>query len=380
MQYSNIKLSKTDRVATMRLNRPDALNALSPELISELSHATREVSGDADLKALVVRGEGRGFCAGADLLYFDKVLDDLALLPDYVHNLNAALFALEELPIPTIAVVHGYALAGGMELMMACDMAIVADDARIGDQHANFGLIPGGGSTQRLPRRVGMPRAMELLTTGRWLSGAEAVAGEAGPAALAIETDVADSQSVRALIARTVEHFGRLDVLVNNAGYGITGSVVETDEVAWDRLMAVNLTGVFYGCKHAIPVMQRQGGGVIVNTASTTAIVGIRDRAAYCASKGGVAALTKAMALDHVADGIRVNCIAPGTVGSPYFQAMLAKSDDPEALHRSLAQRQAMGRLGAPEEIASGMLFLACDDSSFATGSMLTVDGGMTAQ
>ncbi|MCG8355042.1 MAG: SDR family oxidoreductase [Kiloniellales bacterium] len=219
-----------------------------------------------------------------------------------------------------------------------------------------------------------------LVVADKSLAGAEAVAEEAGPAALAIETDVADSQSVRALIARAVEHFGRLDVLVNNAGYGITGSVVETDEAAWDRLMAVNLTGVFYGCKHAIPVMQRQGGGVIVNTASTTAIVGIRDRAAYCASKGGVAALTKAMALDHAADGIRVNCIAPGTVDSPYYQAMLDKSDDPGELRRSLAERQAMGRCGVPEEIATGMLFLASDDSSFATGSMLTVDGGMTAQ
>lgn len=175
MQYSNITLARNDRVATIRLNRPDALNALSPDLLCEFSQATREVSEDRTLKALVVRGEGRGFCAGADLLYFDRVLDDLSLLPDYVRDLNAALFSLEELPIPTIAAVHGYALAGGMELMMACDMAVVTEDARIGDQHANFGLIPGGGSTQRLPRRVGMPRAMELLTTGRWLSGSEAV-------------------------------------------------------------------------------------------------------------------------------------------------------------------------------------------------------------
>ncbi len=176
MQYSNITLLASDRVATILLNRPDALNALSPEMLKELSHATSQVAADQSLKALVVRGAGRGFCAGADLLYFDRALDDLSLLPPYVRDLNEALFGLEQLPIPTIAVVHGYALAGGMELMMACDMPIVADDARIGDQHANFGLIPGGGSTQRLPRRVGMPRAMELLTTGRWLSGPEAVA------------------------------------------------------------------------------------------------------------------------------------------------------------------------------------------------------------
>ena len=242
-------------------------------------------------------------------------------------------------------------------------------------------IVTGGGSG--IGRATSLLFAREgalLVVADQSRTDAEAVAKQAGPAALAIETDVSDSQSVQELIAQTVEQFGRLDVLVNNAGYGITGSVVEIDEAAWDRLIAVNLTGVFYGCKYAIPVMQRQGGGVIVNTASVTAIVGIRDRAAYCASKGGVAALTKAMALDHVADGIRVNCIAPGTVDSPYFETMFAKSDAPEELRRSLTERQAMARLGAPEEIANGMLFLACDDSSFATGSVLTVDGGMTAQ
>ena len=175
MQYGSIELEPGDRVATLRLNRPDALNALSPELLAEFRNAVAGVAADASIKALVVRGAGRGFCAGADLLFFDRVFDDLTLLPDYAANLNAAFFDLESLPIPTIAVVHGYALAGGLELMMACDMALVAEDARIGDQHANFGLIPGGGSSQRLPRRVGMPRALELLTTGRWLTGREAV-------------------------------------------------------------------------------------------------------------------------------------------------------------------------------------------------------------
>ena len=219
-----------------------------------------------------------------------------------------------------------------------------------------------------------------LVVADKTRVDAEATVKQAGGQAFAAETDVSDSQSVRALVDQAVERFGQIDVLINNAGYGITGSVVETDEAAWDRLMAVNLSGVFYGCKHAIPVMQRQGSGVIVNTASTTAVIGIRDRAAYCASKGGVAALTRAMALDHAADGIRVNCIAPGTIDSPYYDPMLAKSDDPKGLQRALAGRQAMGRFGTPEEIAKGMLFLASDDASFATGSMLTVDGGMTAQ
>ena len=174
MEYSNIILEKQKSVATLRLNRPDALNALSPELLEEFLAATREVAEDQDMKALVIRGEGRAFCAGADLLYLESMLDDLSQLPDYVRQLNQCFCQLEALPIPTLALVQGFALAGGLELMMACDMAIVAEDARIGDQHANFGLMPGGGSTQRLPRRVGLQRAMDLLTTGRWISGSEA--------------------------------------------------------------------------------------------------------------------------------------------------------------------------------------------------------------
>jgi enoyl-CoA hydratase/carnithine racemase len=175
VEYTNIKLEKENRVATIWLNRPDALNALSPELIAELTDAVADVGADGSVKALVIRGEGRAFCAGADLAYFQTTLADLTLLPPYLAQVSDLLRQIENLPFPVIAVVHGFALAGGLELMMACDMTLVADDARIGDQHVNFGLIPGGGSTQRLPRRVGLQRAMELLTTGKWLSGTEAV-------------------------------------------------------------------------------------------------------------------------------------------------------------------------------------------------------------
>ncbi len=174
MDYSCIKLEKADSVATLRLNRPDALNALSMDLLEEFAVAVADVGRDESVKALVIRGEGRAFCAGADLLFFDSTLDDLSRLQPYVRRLNDCFFQLEELPIPAIAVVHGFVLAGGLELMLACDLALAAEDARIGDQHANFGLMPGGGSTQRLSRRIGTQRAMELLTTGRWLSGAEA--------------------------------------------------------------------------------------------------------------------------------------------------------------------------------------------------------------
>ena len=174
MTYTDLKLETANAVATLTLNRPDALNALSPALLEQFSDAVAAVGRDESVKALVLRGAGRAFCAGADLLFFDTVFAEPARLPPYGQLLNDCLFQLEELPIPAIAVAHGFALAGGLELLLACDMVLAAADARIGDQHANLGLIPGGGATQRLPRRIGMQRAMELLTTGRHLSGIEA--------------------------------------------------------------------------------------------------------------------------------------------------------------------------------------------------------------
>jgi meso-butanediol dehydrogenase / (S,S)-butanediol dehydrogenase / diacetyl reductase len=219
-----------------------------------------------------------------------------------------------------------------------------------------------------------------VVVADKSLRAAAEVASAAGNGAVEMEADVADSTQVQRMIRETVGRFGRLDVLVNNAGYGFPGSVTETAEEDWNKLMAVNVNGVFFGCKYAIPEMRARGGGAIVNTASVVAVVGIRDRAAYCASKGAVAALTRAMALDHVADNIRINAIAPGTIDSPYFQEMFAKSERAVELRRELESRQAMNRLGRPEEIANGILFLASDESSFMTGTVLTIDGGMTAQ
>ena len=192
MKYNNIILETENSVATIRLNRPDALNALNLDLLHEFSSAVSEVEADQSVKVLVIRGQGRAFCAGADLLLFDSLFDDLAQLNPYIELLNRCFLQLEGLPVPTIALVQGFALAGGLELVLACDMVLVAEDAQMGDQHANFGLMPGGGSTQRLPRRVGMQRAMELLTTGRWLSGTEAV--EWGLALRAVPADSLDDE------------------------------------------------------------------------------------------------------------------------------------------------------------------------------------------
>ncbi|WP_353713596.1 SDR family oxidoreductase [Arthrobacter sp. K5] len=202
------------------------------------------------------------------------------------------------------------------------------------------------------------------------------VAAAAGAKALAVTVDVSDSASVRAMVQTVVDNFGGIDVLCNNAGFGFPGSVLEIDEDNWDRLMSVNLKGVFLCSKYAIPELAKTGDGRIVNTSSYTAAVGIRNRAAYVASKGGVSALTRAMALDHADQGIRVNAVAPGTVNSPYFDKMIRESEDPQQLLDELNGRSPMHRMGRPEEIAEAIIWLAAKESSFATGSVLTIDGG----
>jgi NAD(P)-dependent dehydrogenase (short-subunit alcohol dehydrogenase family) len=199
-----------------------------------------------------------------------------------------------------------------------------------------------------------------------------------GAAAEAVAVDVSQEDQVKALLDGVKSRHGRLDILVNNAGYGFAGTVADTSVEDWDALFAVNVRGVFLGCKHAVPIFAAQGGGIIVNTASGGAIVGIANRAAYTASKGAVAALTRAMAIDHAEDMIRVNCVAPGTIETPYFTEIFAKSPDAAALRKGLEDRQVMGRLGRPEEIARAILFLASDDATFCTGSTLVVDGGWT--
>jgi NAD(P)-dependent dehydrogenase (short-subunit alcohol dehydrogenase family) len=206
--------------------------------------------------------------------------------------------------------------------------------------------------------------------------GAAAVASELGPAAAAIAVDVSRAADVQAMVERAVSVFGRIDALINNAGFGFTGTVETIAEDDWNRLISVNLGGVFLCSKYTVPVMARQGRGTIVNTGSYTAFIGIKQRAAYVASKGAVVALTRAMALDHIEQNIRVNCVAPGTVASPYFNRMFEQAPDPAAMRRELDARSPMGRMGRPEEIAEAIVWLVSDRSSFATGSVLTVDGG----
>jgi meso-butanediol dehydrogenase / (S,S)-butanediol dehydrogenase / diacetyl reductase len=245
-------------------------------------------------------------------------------------------------------------------------------------------IVTGGGSgIGRATCLLFAREGARVVVTDKRAEAADAVAAECrarGAEAIAVAGDVSKDGDAKRMLDETVRAFGRLDVLVNNAGYGFAGTVVDTDEEAWDDLMAVNVRGVYLCSKHAIPAMAKNGGGAIVNTASVVAAVGIRNRAAYCASKGAVAALTRATAIDHVAEGIRCNAVAPGTIDTPYFDEILRKSPVAADSRKALEARQLLGRLGTPEEIAAGILFLASDESRFATGTILTIDGGRTAQ
>ena len=203
---------------------------------------------------------------------------------------------------------------------------------------------------------------------------------ERGTEALFVQVDVSSEPQVKALVEKTVAAYGRLDVLVNNAGIELAKKITDTTEAEWDRLMNVNLKGVFLCSKAAIPAMQRNGGGVIVNVASELGLVGGSEIAAYCASKGGVVQLTKAMAIDHAGDGIRVNCVAPGPISTPLLEAIIDTSSDPEEERRCIVEKTLMKRLGQPEEVANVILLLASDESSYMTGSVVAVDGGWSAQ
>ena len=182
------------------------------------------------------------------------------------------------------------------------------------------------------------------------------------------------------IVAETVRRFGRLDVLVNNAGMIYRGTVADCSDVEWDDVVAVNMTAVFRLSRAAVRRMRTQGGGVIVNIASDWGLVGGRNAFAYCASKGAVVQMTRAMAIDHAKDKIRVNCVCPGDVDTPMLASGIAKRGmTQEQGLKHLGDQVPLGRVAQPAEIAKAVAFLASDDSSYMTGAMLAVDGGNTA-
>lgn len=244
-------------------------------------------------------------------------------------------------------------------------------------------LITGGGS--------GIGRATSILFAGEGASvaiadwsedQAQAVVAEItskGGKAVAIRTDVSKAADAERMVAATVRHFGRLDILYNNAGIGFARPLHKMTEDEWDRVVDVDLKGVFLGCKYALPELMKRGG-VILSTASIAGIEGIRQMGHYCAAKAGVILLTKSMAMDYAEHGIRVNCVCPGGIATPLAETGYDKMtpEKLERVKRATAAMHLLNRVGQPEEIARVALFLCSDDASFITGQAVVADGGWT--
>jgi len=253
----------------------------------------------------------------------------------------------------------------------------------VGRLAGKVAFITGGGTG--IGRACALMFAAEdaqVAVAGRRKEPLEAVVREiqaAGGKALAVTCDVVIRREVEAAISSVVQHFGRLDTVVNNAGAVVVATAEETSDEDWSRVLAINLTGTFQVSRAAIPILRKSGGGSIVNIGSYLGIVGRQSRAAYCAAKAGVGGLTRAMALDHAKDKIRVNCVCPAIVETEMSLLFLSKAADPEAARKQRLAELPLGRFGKPEDVALMALYLASDESSWVTGTVFPIDGGQTA-
>jgi NAD(P)-dependent dehydrogenase (short-subunit alcohol dehydrogenase family) len=226
---------------------------------------------------------------------------------------------------------------------------------------------------------IGFEMAAGFLAEGATVYAADLAPDGCPEGTEAVRLDVTDEAAVRGAVEQAVSDTGRLDVLCNNAGIGSTADPLTCTVDEWDRVFAVNARGTFLGTRYALPPMLSQGSGAIVNTASVAGMVGLRDRTAYCASKGAVIALTRQVAIQYAGSGVRCNCICPGTVDSPWVARLLDQAPDPARARQALVDRQPMGRLGQPREVALAALYLASDDAAFVTGTEFVIDGGLVA-
>ena len=226
---------------------------------------------------------------------------------------------------------------------------------------------------------IGLEISNLLLAGGAKVAALDLDISGAAEGALAMKVDISDPGQVDGAFSQVAAELGPVDTLFANAGIGSTKDVLGCSPEEWDRVFAVNVRGVFLSIKAVLAGMVERRSGVIVNTASVAGMIGLRDRAAYCASKGAVIALTKQIAVQHAADGVRCNCICPGTVDSPWVGRLLDEAPDPAARRDELIARQPLGRLGTPLEVAQAAVYLASDAAAFITGSGLVIDGGITA-
>ena len=238
-------------------------------------------------------------------------------------------------------------------------------------------IITGGGSG--IGKAIAMAFVREgakVVIAGRDGKKLKAAAAEIGPDCLAMSADVSKANDVQKLVSAVIEKFKRINILVNNAAVLLPGTAESLSEEDFDQTFDINVRGLWLVSRAVLPHMRASGGGSIINIASVLSLLGARNRVAYAASKGAVMAMTKAMALDHAAENIRVNCIAPGIVETE----MVARFSTDENARKQRIAMHPMGRFGQPGEIASAAVFLASDESGWTTGSVLTIDGGYSAQ
>lgn len=249
--------------------------------------------------------------------------------------------------------------------------------------NGKIALVTGAGSGIGASiAQVFAKAGAQVIVTDIKTDGADSTAAQIKSAdghAAAMTVDVSDEQSVQRIADKFYAAHPHLDILVNNAGIGHVGTVTQTTAADLDRLYSVNVRGVFNMTKAFLPRMLERKSGNIINLASIGGVVGIRDRLAYCTTKFAVVGLTKSMALDHATEGIRVNCICPGRVETPFVSARLKEYPDPEKAYREMSSTQALGRMAKPDEIAHAALYLASDESAFITGTAFLIDGGWSA-
>ena len=232
--------------------------------------------------------------------------------------------------------------------------------------------VTGGGSG------IGLATVDLMVREGATVAALDLAPPSPRDGVVPVVADVTDQASLDAAADQVAAALGGLDVLVCNAGVSSVGTVEENDDAEWHRVLDVNVVGVVRTAKAFLPLLRQSDSAAIVNTASVVSSVGLPRRACYGASKGAVLALTLAMAADHLEDGIRVNCVCPGTVDTPWVARLLSATDDPEEARRALIARQPIGRLGTAEEVAEAIVYLASPTAGYVTGTALAIDGGIT--